>query len=800
MREATEGDGTRRGRHGAPVGGRPAPSHVRWFGVAALVLFGICGPAAAAQDPGRDSTGSVAGVVVSGITGEPLFFAAVGVVGTTRGMMTDSAGRFVVDRLPAGRIQIRVSLIGYAPATRPVDVVAGRTTELTVSLTVMAATVDPVLTVAVPDARERFDAGASTGVITLGRGISNRVPSIGEADLLRTVQLLPGVLARSDFTAGYNVRGGESDQNLVLLDGIPVYNPFHFGGLFGTFVDPTVESIELHLGGYPASYGGRLSSVLDVHSAEEQRPGVHGTAGVSLLASTLALGGALPERGTSWSVAGRRTYADLLARLFSDAVLPYHFQDAQFHVAQRLPRDASLSVTAYTGVDDLGGNFAALGDASAAHGGDFGFAWGNAVMGTTLTVPLGEPRDDRGTIRRAELVQRASISRFHTDLDLGDGSLTFANRVSEVRLGGSVTLPRAAHTPSVGYEVSWHRVAYDVRSAEADIELFELRQRPAAISLYAEDEWRPASSIRLRGGARAERIAGRGWVGVSPRLSATWFLDPDFSLTLGAGRFTQWLHGLRNEDIPVRIFDFWVASDAAIDVSVAHHLTLGAERWLPAQRVVRVEGFVKRYERLLEPNPADDPEIRGDEFIPADGLSYGVDVLLRQLERGPLSGWLAYSYAVSTRERDGVRYAPAQDRRHNVNAVASWALSDRMTLGARFGFGTGLPYTDIVGQIVRRTYDPATNTWTVYNGFQAHEPVGGARNTSRYPSFQRLDLMLSRRFTRGRTTWTPYLQVVNAYNRRNVFIYTFDYTANPPEREATSQFPFLPSLGLTVEF
>jgi len=175
-------------------------------------------------------------------------------------------------------------------------------------------------------------------------------------------------------------------------------------------------------------------------------------------------------------------------------------------------------------------------------------------------------------------------------------------------------------------------------------------------------------------------------------------------------------------------------------------------------------------------------------------------VLLRQLERGPLSGWVAYTYGVSSRQRGALTYFPAQDRRHNVNVVASYDVGARTTLGARFGFGTGLPFTDIVGQIVRRTYDPGNNVWTLYNGVQPFEAVGGDRNASRYPTFQRLDLMLTRRYTRGRTSIAPYLQVVNAYNRKNVFIYTFDYTNNPPERQATSQFPFLPSLGVTVEW
>jgi hypothetical protein len=763
-----------------------------------LLLATIAKPAVGQVVP--DSTGGVAGVVIAASTGEGVARAQVSVGRGGAGAVTDDAGRFAIAGVRAGAVTLSVRALGYTGATENVVVVAGRTVEVTIAIFPLPVSLDPVRTVARNAARERFEEGTSGSVITLGRGISNKLPAIGEVDLMRTLQLLPGVLARSDFTAGYNVRGGESDQNLVLLDGIPVYNPFHFGGLFGTFLDPTIESIELHLGGFPASYGGRLSSVLDVESAEDERPGVHGSVGVSLLASTVALSGALPDRGTSWSIAGRRTYADLLASLFSDQVLPYHFQDAQLHVAQRLPRGGRLALTAYAGIDDIDGNFARLGDSTAASGGDFAFDWGNRVAGLTFTIPLGGRRDSAEAVPSAELTQRVSISSFGTDLDLGSGSINFLNRVTETRVSGSLALPLRTHTPEVGYEVSWHRVAYDVSSDEAAVELFELRQAPTALSFYVEDRWDPREDLRLRFGARGERVAGQGWVGISPRISATWFPIPDFSISLAGGRFTQWMHGLRNEDIPVRIFDFWVASDAGIDVSVAHHLTLGLERWLPSSRVVRVEGFVKRYDRLLEPNPADDPEIRGDEFIPADGLSYGVDVLLRQLEGGPVSGWIAYSYGVNKRERMGEHYFPAQDRRHNVNAVATWSLSSRTTLAARFGFGTGLPYTDIVGQIVRRSFDPATNTWTVSNAIQTREAVGGRRNASRYPTFQRLDLMISRRYARGRTTITPYLQVVNAYNRRNVFIYTFDYTANPPEREATSQFPFLPSIGVTVEF
>src|SRR5581483_6618281 len=172
-----------------------------------------------------------------------------------------------------------------------------------------AAVLNAVRTQARPPDRDLFESRPSVGTVQMTARAAEGVPSFGEPDIIRVVQLLPGVEARNDFTTGLNVRGGESDQNLILIDGFPIYNPFHLGGLFSTFIDPTVRDVSLMTGGFPARYGGRLSSVLDVHSAEEVRPGVHGQADVSVLASTLDLGGAFANGRGSWSVAGRRTYA-----------------------------------------------------------------------------------------------------------------------------------------------------------------------------------------------------------------------------------------------------------------------------------------------------------------------------------------------------------------------------------------------------------------------------------------------------------------------------------------------------------
>jgi hypothetical protein len=218
-------------------------------------------------------------------------------------------------------------------------------------------------------------------------------------------------------------------------------------------------------------------------------------------------------------------------------------------------------------------------------------------------------------------------------------------------------------------------------------------------------------------------------------------------------------------------------------------------------RFVRLESYYKHYARLLEPNDADDPAVRGDEFRGVNGHSYGADLYLRQLESGAFGGWMSYGYSVSTRSRDGASYFPGQDRRHSLNLVGTYRTRSNYVFGSHFNFGTGTPYTPIVGQMVRRIYDGTQNSWDTGIQSREIEPVGGDRNSARYPHYHRLDVSVERRYqVRGRVTMTPSLQLVNVYDRRNVFTYQWSYTANPPTKTAVSQFPILPSIGLTVEF
>jgi len=369
----------------------------------------------------------------------------------------------------------------------------------------------------------------------------------------------------------------------------------------------------------------------------------------------------------------------------------------------------------------------------------------------------------------------------------------------ESRAWGELTRWRGAHETLLGYEWSTYRVRYDVDAPAAGGDpILQLRQNPSAGVLYVDHTVR-LSSITARAGLRAETVTGAEWSGLSPRLSIKWFANEDLAFTLAGGRTTQWTPALRNEQAPVRLFDFWVTSDRDTPVAEAWQTIGGVERWFGGNRFVRVEAYHKAYGSLPSSNLFNDPAVRGDEFIITTGESYGVDVLLRQLERGRVSGWLAYSYGVSTRDGPDGRFAPVQDRRHNLNVVSSYRPGGTWSYGLRLGLGSGTPFTDVVGQLVRRRYDPLTNSFSPNDREPEREPIGGARNAARFPLFQRLDLSVTRTST-GKRTWAPYLSLINAYNARNVFTYVFDYADNPPTRTTISQFPVIPTFGVSISW
>jgi hypothetical protein len=808
--------------------------------LAALVAGGFSGAAA-------QSMGTIEGRVLDP-DGAPVEGAAVtaGLPGrdAARRAASDADGAYRLTGLPAGVWTVQAIRIGFAPATTEVTVVAGRVARADLRLGERAFVLETLEVAGERGAereRARFEteAGVTTRVIT-GDEI-RMLPGLGEADVLRAIEVLPGVISTSDFSSSFNVRGGSADQNLILLDGFTIFNPFHLGGLFSVFNADVIARAELLSGGFGARYGGRVSSVLSVET--EQRPGrIGGSGGVSILASRLALHGGLPEsvggvlggsEPGSWYASARRSYVDVLLRPI--ASIPYHLTDAQAGATVATRGGGRLQLVAYAGEDvlDLSDFTPPGGDAASVL--RLRWNWGNAVVGARLAQPLG---------RRWVGDARLGFSRFAEALtfpDFADFELT--SRISETALRVDLGRPLG---PGLTLETGFEALRMEAANrADAGGTVFFATGSDGAFgAAYAQTRWQPSDrwivepGVRLDAGrsnagacARGEdpplipadpaeppTRPNRGCVLASPRFAVKRFLGPerDAAVKLSVGRYVQWLHSLRDEQLPVSN-DSWVLADAWVPPVVSDQVQLGWERYFGERWYLSAETYLRRFGGVTEFNPADDPNYAGDDLLRGDGRSYGLDLMARR-SAGATTGWVAVSLLRATRtfpdpasvarpedEPRRVTFAPIWDRRADIDLVLQHTLRGGIETGLRWNYGSGTPYTRPVAQIVGFQTDIARG------GYRLPRPVGddpsvplyvvlGDRNADRLPAYHRMDVTVRRSYRRGWGEFTPYLQVLNAYNRRNVLFYFFNYDRTPPTRSGISMFPVLPSIGVEARF
>jgi hypothetical protein len=446
-------------------------------------------------------------------------------------------------------------------------------------------------------------------------------------------------------------------------------------------------------------------------------------------------------------------------------------------------------------VDPL--NEQALSDSANAGDGRVHLDWDNLGAGLTLTHTLAAGAISGDSLT---LVQRASVSNFSTTFDIGGADRRVYNSIQEGGLSGLVTRYLGGHSTSIGYDYAQLSIRFRAPQQPADVGLASRYQAPVALGLFAEDIWNVNDRLQIRPGLRFEQVSSAHWSDLSPRLSLRYLVRDGVAITVGGGQYAQWMHSLLKEDEPVRIFNYWIASDRNIPVSTAQDIVAGLELWPSIHRHIRLEFFRKRYVNLAEVSPSADPNDDAHAFLRLDGESHGADLLLQELRAGPYSGWISYSYTMSSRSDGSIQYSPAQDRRNELDVVAQYQAQSGWVLSGHFGYGSGTPYTNVVGEIASRFYDPTINSWSPSINPIGLDPINGPRNGSRYPAYQRLDLSASRAFHLRGTVITPSLQLINAYNYRNVFTYEFNYASAPPTRTALSQFPFFPAIGVTVAF
>jgi hypothetical protein len=742
-----------------------------------LQLFAFSASPPAAASP---KTGSISGFVRDASSGEPLPYANAYLEGTGFGSLTNVRGYFVINRLPEAKYIFKVSLLGYERWQREVFIRASQDTVFAVSLTPVPISFGDVTKTAL---RERFEREVQISTTALPMRQLRLVPMLAEADVFRTIQLLPGVVSRSDFSSQLYVRGGSPDQNLVLLDGVNVYNPFHLGGVFSTFNVDAIKELEFLSGGFPVEYGGRLSSVLSITNREGNTQAYHGSGSISLLSARALAEGPIPSG--SFLISGRRTYFDKIFK-GTDLSFPYYFYDFQGKVNLNLSHAHRLTLCGFYGDDVL--DFSAEGEGDEVDV-DLDWVWGNRT--TSLTWRY---------IMRPDLYSEMIVSRSRFDNDLGakisnseSSSLALKNRINDYTARLDLNyFGLKGHSLKLG--ASYTDLDFTYGISINDYRLFSYSARPELMAFYAQDHWELFPRMRIKPGLRLEYYSLGDHLRVSPRLGMQYQLLPNLALKASFGRYAQYLTTVSSEDQNFTLMDLWMPITTPYAPQSAVHYVAGYEWWLPNDLILTFEGYYKQFSNLLDLNEKGDSANPDDDYFVADGYARGAEVLLKR-QSGPLQGWIGYTLSLTRRRISGVTYYPKYDRRHGFHAVLNWNIGRQWTFGAVFSYGSGMPYTPVPGKYMRYEWQLDQNTLF---GELIDRP--GAKNSARYPAYHRLDMSFRKEGHLFGISASPYLQIINVYNQKNVFYYFWDHGTNPSSLTTVRMFPILPTLGVDFAF
>ncbi len=732
----------------------------------------------AANGLSGQETRSISGSVRSRLDSTGLDRTVVSVVGSGLSTRSGPLGNFRIQSAPTRNFRLTAARPGFEPETLAVTVGA---TTVDIFLNPIPVELNAVLVRGVSGALDRFLDDPQTSRVTLGVVDIQRAPALMEADVLRSVQLLPGTVSKNDYSVGFNVRGGESDQNLVLLDGVTVFNPSHLGGLFSVFDASAINDVNFQTGAFSARYDGRLSSVVDIgmRQGNDQRVAVSGQ--LSLLSSKLLVEG--PIGAGSFIVGARRTYIDGVVGAFSKEEVPYYFGDLVGRLDFPIGESSHISVTGYWGRDNL--DFELVEPKGTDDGVNLDFNWGNRLLGVNTTHTFGV----------VDVQNHLSVTEFSTGLGLLPGIIRYDNSARLLTARSTATYhPTPDRDRTFGISAQRYDMDFRLGSTDAAVTFIDQGYQPTILSAFFDEVWRVNTRVIVSTGFRFDKGAGSANFGrLSPRISGKVFVDNTTALTASAGIFHQAIHSLRDQEQPLTIFEFWIGADSVVPVARADHFVLGLEKWFGTEHSLSIEAYRKDYTDLLTVNRLDDPDILGDEFLETTGRSEGFDFHFKR-HTGRWRGWISYSFLKAHRELPGERFPPSQDRRHSLNVVLTGPGPLGSDMGVRWGFGSPIPFTGIVGEFNHREYSAFAN------GFVSSqpEPIGSALNAERYPSYSRLDLSFRWPTRKWGGTLTPFVNLLNAYNRQNVFLYFFDFTESPVTRTGISQLPLLPTVG--VEF
>jgi hypothetical protein len=757
---------------------------------------------------------TVSGTVYDANNGETLIGASVIALQNSAGTVTNEYGFYSISLPAQDSILLEFSYVGFQSQRQTVYLT--KNTRLDIQLGSGVELAEVVVQASSFQEQLRSTEMSVEGITTQQAKI---IPVIlGESDILKVIQLKPGIPSGSEGTTGLFVRGGGSDQNLIVLDEAVVYNPNHLFGFFSTFNTDAVKDLKLYKGGFPAQYGGRLSSVIDVKLKEGNSKEFAGTGGIGLIASRLTLEGPIQKDKSSFIVSGRRTYVDLFTRAVNNAnegkedynpIPDYYFYDLNTKINFTLGEKDRLYVSGYFGRDRFGfeGDFF-----------DFNFDWGNAT-GTVRWNHVFNPK------LFANTTVTYSDYQYNIENDLTGFSFKLGSRIEDATFKTDfyyVLSPK--NTLRFGGQATYHQFTVGRLKAGSDdgVVSFSSGQNfdGTEFGAYVSDDLDISNDFKVNAGLRLSGFTndGKTYLGLEPRISARYSLSERTSLKASYARMYQYMHLIANAGVALPT-DVWYPSTDRVKPQRSNQVALGVSYLLDKSLLLNVETYYKGLDNQLE--FVDGAELFAnneleEEFAIGRGDAVGLEVSIEK-EAGKLQGWIGYTLSFVQRgdfktldptasfAQEGY-FSPIYDRRHDLSIVATYELSRRLTASATFVYGSGDLRWLPTG---RFTYQD------VYGApFQAVLPIYQDRNTYRLPPYHRLDLGLVWRFFPkwGESDLT--FSVINAYDRRNTFFIYFepeyeegmDDNGNAieiPTRIAAKQvslFPILPSITWNFKF
>ncbi|PKV51801.1 TonB-dependent receptor-like protein [Aquimarina sp. MAR_2010_214] len=747
---------------------------------------------------------TISGYVKESGSQEYLPGVSIYIPGSTVGTTTNDYGFFSLT-IPGGTHELIVSYIGYGTIKQSIDLNNDLT--LNFDMELEAESLDEVIIDG--DRRANESQVTQMSVVSIKPSEIEDIPAIlGEKDVIKALQLLPGIQRGNEGSAGFFVRGGTPDQNLIILDEAPVYNSNHLFGIFSVFNGDAIKSIETYKGGFPARFGGRLSSVLKIDTKNGNKERLSGKINVGLISSSLLVEGPINKGKTSFIFSGRRTYADLLSKPFqtSNFKLGYYFMDLNFKIHHVFNEKNKLYWSNYFGQD----KFKAV-NKEERNDSETKLFWGNI----TSTLRWNHQFSDK-FFSNTSLI----FSNYNFGIKFDE---KFNNEIFKFKTDSGINdygikadfdyYPSPRHSIKFGLASTYHNfVPKQSRIRQTGVNNSDITQKIESLesALYLEDDWKITNSLSFSPGLRLTHFQFKStdYLNLEPRATIAWNVKPDLALKASYSKMNQYIHLLSNSGIGLPT-DLWVSSTDKLKPQVSEQYALGvAKDFMDDGYSITVEGYYKKMDDviaykegasfLLLEDLGTGKEIDWEDNITTgQGWAYGTEILLRK-KTGKLTGWLGYTLSWSERQfeelNQGRKFFSKYDRRHDLSLVGIYKPNDRITLSGTWLFSSGnnfnLPDTESLS-------NTSNFPITIPDLSSGGTPFSTERNNFRGENYHRLDLGIQfhKRFSKNRErTWG--FSIYNIYGKKNPFYYYFEDT----KLKKVSILQFVPSINYTYKF